>query len=84
MISGNMIENTQVEQLRDKLTKLGSMTRDELKQHYKAQRRKKPDPEGPGVGLGLIDMARKASKPIEFAFQRIDDQVSFFSIKAII
>lgn len=84
VISGNMVENTQVEHLRDKLTKLGAMTKDELKQYYKAQRRKKPDPEGPGAGLGLIEIARKASKPIEFAFQRIDDRVSFFSIKAII
>ena len=84
VISGNMIENTQVEQLRDKLTKLGAMTKDELKQYYKAQRRKKPDQENPGAGLGLIEIARKASKPIEFAFHRIDDRVSFFSIKAII
>jgi hypothetical protein len=84
VLSGNMIENTQVEQLRDRLTKLRGMTKDELKQYYKVQRRKRSDPESRSTGLGLIDMARKASKPLQFAFQQIDERVSFFSIKAII
>jgi hypothetical protein len=84
VISGNMIENTQVEQLRDRLTKLHGMTKDELKQYYKVQLRRKSDPESRSTGLGLIDMARKTSKPLEFAFQRIDERVSFFSINAII
>jgi hypothetical protein len=84
VISGNMIENTQVAQLRDRLTKLGGMTKDELKQYYKVQRRKKSDPENRSTGLGLIEMARKSSKPLDFAFQQIDDRISFFSINAII
>jgi hypothetical protein len=84
VLSGNMIENTQVEQLRDRLMKLCGMTKDELKQYYKVQRRKKSDPESRSTGLGLIEMARKVSKPLEFAFQQIDERVSFFSINAII
>ncbi len=82
--SGNMVRNETVEPLKAKLSKLSTMTRDELKKYYKEQRRKPTEPGSKGAGLGLIDMTRKASKPLEFVFQAVDPQFSFFSIKIVI
>ncbi len=84
VLCGNMIENEKVERLRGKLEKLKTMDREELKQYYKEQRKKKPEEGSKGSGLGFIDMAKKSSKPIEFDFKKIDDKVSFFSVEIVI
>jgi 5'-phosphate synthase pdxT subunit len=35
-------------------------------------------------GLGLIDMSRKASQPLEYAIREIDERYCFFSLKATV
>jgi hypothetical protein len=84
VLSGNLIKNTKVDPLRERLMTLRRMTKDELNRHYKEQRKKPLEPGSQGAGLGFIEMARKARHPLEFDFQKIDEQVSFFSIKTII
>ncbi len=85
MLSGNMIDNTKVPRLREKLAALDNLNKAELKKLYKEQRRnKQKEEDSKGAGLGFIDMARKASQPLKFDFQQIDEQWSFFSIKVII
>lgn len=84
VLSGNMIENTRIDALRERLSHLSSMTQEELKQHYKQQRKHSHLGRSQGAGLGLIEIARKASSPIVFDFQKIDEQRSFFSIKSVI
>ncbi|MDD4962423.1 MAG: SiaB family protein kinase [Gallionella sp.] len=81
---GNRIANQKVDKLRQKLTLLQKMNKDELKEYYKAQRRITPDTESKGAGLGFIEMARKVSQTIEFDFFKLDEQYSYFSIKAVI
>lgn len=83
--SGNLIRQPEIAALRERLTKLGDMNKDSLKQYYKEQRKKTPDLKAKGAGLGLIEIARKSSRPLEFDFQPVDDDSrSFFSLKAII
>ena len=84
VLCGNMIENEYVEPLREKLTRLQHMTKDELRKHYKKQRRRKPDERSKGAGLGFIEMARKAVRPLAFSFRKIDANLSFFSLKTVI
>ena len=84
VLSGNVIESDKVERLRKKLTKLQTMDKGELKKYYREQRRKEPDEESKGAGLGFIEMAKKASRPIEFTFKQIDEQLFFFSLKTVI
>ncbi|MDD2775590.1 MAG: SiaB family protein kinase [Gallionella sp.] len=81
---GNRITNQKVDKLRQNLTLLQKMNKDELKEHYKAQRRITPDAESRGAGLGFIEMARKVSQTIEFDFFKLDEYYSYFSIKAVI
>lgn len=81
---GNHIANSKVEQLKTKLEALQKMNPEELKQYYKEQRRLGPDADSKGAGLGFIEMARKSSQAIEFAFHKIDDNQSYFALKTII
>ncbi len=84
IISGNYIQKEQEAALHEKLTKIRSMDRDELKQFYKKQRRLQADNASKGAGLGFIEMARKASQPIEFEIARLENMYSFFVVKAVI
>jgi len=84
VLSGNIIKNSRVQHLREKLVKLQQMDKEELKEYYKKQRKTGPDKYSKGAGLGFIDMAKKSSGPIEFNFRNIDDEFSFFSMKTII
>ncbi len=81
---GNMIRTEDVLALSDKLSRLRDMDQDQLKTLYKERRRQEPEDGSKGAGLGFIDMARKASRPIEYDFRSVDAHSSFFSIKVVI
>ena len=81
---GNKIISSDVERIRDKIESIRMLNKDELKALYKEKRKQAPDKGSKGAGLGLIEMARKAGKPIDYSFTRLDSQYSFFSIKVTI
>ncbi len=81
---GNSIQNNKIPDLNEQLTKLQKMSKEELKQYYKEQRRKETPQDSKGAGLGFIELARKSEKPFEFSFDFINEQFSFFSIKTLL
>ena len=80
---GNRIRTEDGEKLFEKIEQVRQMSPDELKQFYKEQRRKGPDASSKGAGLGLIEMARKSQKPLDYAIVPMDEETSFFSMKVI-
>ncbi len=82
--AGNKIKNTKVSRLRDRLTELQNMDKEALNELYKVQRKNGGSFTEKTAGLGLIELARKSSQPVEFHFEKMDDTFSFFSIKAVI
>jgi hypothetical protein len=60
------------------------MSKEDLKYSYKEQRGKGPEEGSKGAGLGFLEMAKKASQPIEFDFKDVDDHMTFFSLKTVI
>ena len=82
--SGNLVENKDIGPLENKLKLVSTSNKDELKRLYKEQLKKEYDPEKSGAGIGLIDISRKASKPIEYSFEEIDENYSYYEIKVII
>jgi hypothetical protein len=80
---GNHIDNSQVEFLTRTLSGLQTMDKSQLKALYK-EARKSGNGGDKGAGLGFIDMARKASKPLEFSITPVDENRSFFSLTTII
>jgi hypothetical protein len=80
-ICGNIVPDSSVPRIEEKLTKIQEMTREELRFYYKKQRRQEPETESRGAGLGFIEISRRASKPIEYKFRKLDNNFSFFTIK---
>lgn len=79
---GNRVYNSDILPLRERIESIRNLDKDELKILYKERRRMEIEPGSKGAGLGLIEIARKAGKPLEYSFVHIDDMFSFFSIKA--
>lgn len=84
VVCGNRIKTNNVKNLRHHLLELQTMNKDELKTLYKEKRRMDPSEGSKGAGLGIIEMARRATRPIEFAFKEIDTEHSFFVIKTMV
>ncbi|MCF6290575.1 MAG: SiaB family protein kinase [Desulfobacterales bacterium] len=84
VVGGNLIDNSKIDRLRDKLSMLQKMNKHELKKYVKEQRRRTPDRDSRGAGLGIIELARRASTPILFDFTPVRESASFFSLKTVI
>jgi len=82
IVGGNKIKTSKVPILEKNLQELVKMDKDELKAFYKKRRKTNGSEDSKGAGIGFIEMARKASQPLEFSFEKIDDECSFFSLEA--
>lgn len=82
--SGNLVHAADVERIGSRLGALQAMSHEELRAAYKKQLRGTSDGHSKGAGIGLIEIARRASQPIEFDFMRVDANTSFFALKATI
>ncbi|MGC8602627.1 MAG: SiaB family protein kinase [Desulfomonilaceae bacterium] len=84
VLCGNKIRKEETQNLRKQLDMINRMNKDELKQLYLERRKMAPMADKKGAGLGLIDIARKSTRPIEFDFSPVDGDFVFFSVKAVI
>jgi hypothetical protein len=86
MLCMNPIATTEVNNLRERLEPLCSMSLEEIKQAYKLSLRSDTPEESKGAGLGFLTVARDASAPLEFAFYpRVDaPETTLFCLKTII
>ncbi len=78
----NKVQNDDVEQLNAQLAAIREMDQKELKQAYKRILKGDVPAGSKGAGAGFVDIAKKASRPIEFDFLPLDDEHTFFSLKA--
>lgn len=81
IVCGNTVRNADVPKLRERLDHLRGLDREGIKAYYREQLREPPEEGSRGATIGLIEIARRASEPIEFDFARIDDDKSFFCMK---
>jgi len=81
VITGNFINTTKIKPLKEKLDKLNSLTKDDLKDIYKyILNHQKINSQG-GGGLGLVDIARKANGKLEYAFIPYNEKYYFFKLE---
>lgn len=81
--AGNLVEFADGERLMRMVEALGPLDRVELKAAYKQQLRRPREAEREsGAGLGLLDMARKASRPLQASLQALPDGRGFLSLTA--
>lgn len=84
VLCGNYIQQEKGRMLAERLDSMRTMSREELKALYKEMRRQEPTSEdSKGAGLGFLEMARKASRPLDYCIADIAEGLSFFSVKAV-
>src|ERR1700741_3335577 len=76
--SGNIVENSCIDVLKQKLEKVNSMDQDRLKEYYQEVLSAGGFSDKGGAGLGLIEMVRKSGNKLEYEFEKLDDNFSYF------
>ena len=83
--SGNVIRDENVELLKSRIDHLNNLDKDGLKKLYKEQiRSDNTNPESKGGGIGLTEIARRATSKIIYDFQPYGEGLSFFSMEVSI
>ena len=80
IITGNYLLNSDVENLKNKMDSINTMTSEELKLHYRDKLKNASFSEKGGAGLGMIDIARKSGNKLDYRFDPLNERISFFSL----
>ena len=80
VFTGNYIKNENADKLKSRLEKINSLDPEELKAYYKEVLNNGMMSEKGGGGLGMIDIARKSGQKLDYDFQKIDSEFSFYSL----
>jgi hypothetical protein len=80
--AGNLVARDDVASLRARLERVQAADRAELKVLYKEQLKAEPEVTSKGAGVGIIEIARRASRPIAFDFVDLDERYAFFALEA--
>ncbi len=79
IVCGNRIARSDSVKLKSVLEQLQGADKDTIRQLYREGMSRSGEHEGPGAGLGLLEIARRATHPISFAFTDVDtERVDFF------
>ncbi|HUD42364.1 MAG TPA: SiaB family protein kinase [Dokdonella sp.] len=78
--AGNVVEAADTEALGRRLDALAAMDKAALKAAYKDQLRRERGPDQSGAGLGLIEIARRATRPLEYSFTPLAEGRAYFSL----
>lgn len=82
--SGNLVEQSKIPLLKEKIENINKLSKKELKQLYiKVLGTEEFTAKG-GAGLGLIEMARKSGRKLESEFEMINEIMAYFYLQMII
>ena len=81
IITANKVTKDKVSTLTLALEEVNNSTPEQLKAMYKKQLREGTLSEKGGAGLGLIDIARKATEKLHYQFIPLDEENAFFILK---
>ncbi len=82
--TGNFIRKDKIKSLKERLDKIKSLNKDELKELYKFVLNNQKFSDKGGGGLGLIDIARRTDGKIDYQFNDFDTDFSFFNLNVVI
>jgi len=82
IVTGNHVLADKVDGLKKRLDELNKLSKEELKALYQDILTNEKYTDKGGAGLGFVDIMRKTGQKIEYGFKEIDDEFSFFSLKA--
>jgi hypothetical protein len=76
--TGNLIENENIDSLKSQIEQVNKLDENELKAYHRQVLVDGKISSKGGAGLGLIDMARKSGNKLLYAFEKVDDNYSYF------
>ncbi|QVL51997.1 MAG: biofilm regulation protein kinase SiaB [Cyanobium sp. M30B3] len=83
--AGNVVEHADGQRLVQRVAELAGMDKPALKSLYKQQLRSPRDErQSSGAGLGLIEIARKTTAPLECSLDPLEAGKAFFTLRATI
>jgi len=82
--SGNIVEATDAEDLASRLDAVKALDSAGLRSLFKARLRAETRDTGGGAGMGLIEIARRCTEPLQYAFHAVDEAHSFFCLTAVV
>lgn len=81
--TGNAISCNNIALIKGRIDHLNSLDKQELRKLHKRQLTEGDDnPNSKGAGLGLIEIARRSTAPIEYTFEPIDEHTQYFTLYA--
>lgn len=81
---GNFVSNDEIGSIKIMFETVTELERDALKEAYNNKLHNTELSSKQGMGIGIIDIALMAKKPIKYATQIFNDDVSFFTLEIII
>ena len=79
--AGNLVRQKDGDAVQSAVNALAGLDKIELKKRYKEQLRKPRDEQATtGAGLGLIDMARKATAPVQASLKPLANDTGYLSL----
>jgi hypothetical protein len=79
--SGNVVTDANAEILKSRIDYLNTLDKKELRQFYRQQlNEENTNTESKGAGIGLIEIARRASGPIEYELDLYGEGQQYFSV----
>lgn len=78
VITANKIRKDRIDGLKDSIDHINSLDKDSLNALYKKQIREGSLSEKGGAGLGLIDIARKTGRKLDYQFLPLEDSENYF------
>lgn len=81
IVTGNQIANEEVPVLREKIDNINTVEHTEVRDTYSTMLEKSEYSAKGGAGLGLIDIYKRSGRKLEYNIDRVNDAVSFFSLK---
>ncbi len=82
--TGNFINSSKIKVLKDKIDKINSLSREELKDMYKFILNHQRLSAKGGGGLGLVDIARKTGNKLEYSFENYNNEYYFFELEVFV
>lgn len=79
LVCGNRVDRDKAEVLKQTLQSIQGVDKETIRQLYREGLSKSGSHEGPGAGLGLLQLARQSKQPLAFAFvETSDGDVEYF------
>jgi len=78
--TANLIQKKQKEYLEERISKINSLSKDQLRDLYKTTLNNDTFSDKGGGGLGLMDIARKTGNKLDYKFSAINDNCYFYRL----